>query len=134
MIVKNIRRSVFETNSSSTHSISIVGVAPKRTGTTGGSLELGFGEYGWEIEDYNDWVSKADYCAIDNKNNEDRLDLLKKVIEKQTGIKNISFNFTGYIDHQSAGTSDDAFNDEETLRNFIFSNSSYLHTDNDNHY
>jgi len=64
-----IRHGVFETNSSSTHSISIagaVGVCPEACRLKpddDGVLRLETGEFGWEIADYRDPWTKAAYAA-----------------------------------------------------------------------
>lgn len=162
---KLIRQSVWETNSSSTHSLSITSsnnlndtIIPAEDGT----ITLTGGEFGWEIEDYWDAFTKANYCALDicprdwvayrkysadYKSHEDikpeinseeaelndRLKMLVKVIKEHTGAYSIIFKLEGYIDHQSRGTSNEAFENEETLKQFLFSKSSGLHTDNDNH-
>lgn len=54
-----IRRSVFETNSSSTHSISIVREPTNIHFPT--TLEFNVGEFGWEWKIYSDYLSKASY-------------------------------------------------------------------------
>ena len=54
-----IRRSVFETNSSSTHSISIVREPTNIHFPT--TLEFNVGEFGWEWKTYSDYLSKASY-------------------------------------------------------------------------
>ena len=143
--MKTIRKSIFETNSSSTHSVSI-----DETGTNYGSITpdsdgnivLEGGEFGWKEESHRDPLIKANYCAIDQFGNEKNIEMLKKVLIDQTGATNVIFDFSincaghknwSWIDHQSAGISNDAFESEETLRNFIFSKYSILHTDNDNH-
>ena len=54
-----IRRSVFETNSSSTHSISIVREPTNIHFPT--TLEFNVGEFGWEWKIYSDYRSKASY-------------------------------------------------------------------------
>ena len=54
-----IRRSVFETNSSSTHSISIVREPTNIHFPT--TLEFNVGEFGWEWKTYSDYCSKASY-------------------------------------------------------------------------
>lgn len=54
-----IRRSVFETNSSSTHSISIVREPINIHFPT--TLEFNVGEFGWEWKTYSDYCSKASY-------------------------------------------------------------------------
>lgn len=164
-----IRRGIFETNSSSTHSISIaLGLPPtdieltpdeqrlleklegssalldRLTPDEDGVLRLEYcnREFGWERETYTDAGTKAVYCFIDQRGNEDRLKMLKEVLMEQTKAVAVDFGYDpeadyrsgewGYIDHQSAGTSDPAFADKETLRNFIFNRHSRLETDNDN--
>ena len=56
--MKNIRKSVFETNSSSTHSICIAKDVevelPKK-------LDLEFGEFGWECDRLDSLHSKSSY-------------------------------------------------------------------------
>lgn len=54
-----VRRSVFETNSSSTHSISIVKESSNIHFPS--VVEFNAGEFGWEWENYNDYLSKASY-------------------------------------------------------------------------
>jgi len=139
-----IRQSVFETNSSSTHSISIsekgdfLTIHPE----SDGNIYLNGGEFGWEIEQYRDPLTKANYCAVDNAGNEERIEMLKRVIKEHTKANEVIINantedwnskYHSYIDHQSNGTSEDAFESEETLKNFIFRRGSVLYTDNDNH-
>jgi hypothetical protein len=136
--MKNIRSSVFETNSSSTHSISIskdsYGILETIVPNDNGIIILIGGEFGWEWEKYNDALTKANYCAVDNINNRD---MLIEVIKEHTGAKDVviaideSWN-SSYIDHQSEGTSNEAFKTKETLKNFIFNSKCYLFTGNDN--
>lgn len=60
--MRTIRNSVFETNSSSMHSISFASDAPIVT-----VKELyinASGEYGWDIIDYSDPNSKLDYATV----------------------------------------------------------------------
>jgi len=136
--MKQIRRGVFETNSSSTHSISIAYGTPLL-----GSLEVVDGivtihpdEFGWAVETYNDPESKASYCYTYCVNyNLDKLSMLRRVIEAQTGAK-VTFvdnGDTGYIDHASLDIAAEPFKSDEALRQFIFSLSSVLYTDNDNY-
>jgi hypothetical protein len=146
--MQNIRHGVFETNSSSCHSISISedsdGLMDVIYPNGDGKIELEGGEFGWQEEEFNDALTKANYCYIDNFHYQDRLDRLVKVISDQTGVKkenivlNASLDYSttrnwSYIDHQSAGTSFEAFESDEKLRQFIFNPKSILRTDNDNH-
>ena len=136
-----VRRGVFETNSSSSHSITVeVGPYWDTITPDDGVIRLTGGEFGWEIEEYNDAKTKANYAALDFIlcGNEDRLDELIEVIQDFTGypveidIDLESSNYS-YIDHQSIGTVNDDIYDKEELKNFIFNKSSVLYTDNDNH-
>lgn len=143
--MKKIREGVFETNSSSTHSISIASGKCKMIDTIfpdeNGDIVLNGGQFGWEIREYNNAITKANYCAIDQFDNLDRIKMLSEVILEQTGAKRLILDFTNnykdknysYIDHQSEGTSNEAFESKEILRNFIFNPESVLYTDNDNH-
>lgn len=143
--MKNIRHNVFETNSSSSHSISISSNDPPEFDTIypdkDGKIILTGGEFGWEYENYFDSLTKANYCAIDCKNDSVMEQMLIEVIKEHTGASEVilkidtdwnSGNYS-YIDHQSQGTSHDAFESKETLRRFIFDRNSVLTTDNDNH-
>lgn len=142
---KKTRKGVFETNSSSTHSISIaVGGNDELLDTIipneDGIIILSGGEFGWEVEEYTDALTKANYCVVDQEGNDERIEMLKRVIMKQTGASVVVIEPTdddyyplGYVDHQSSGTSSEAFESDETLRGFIFNKNSILYTDNDNH-
>lgn len=152
--MKNIRQGVFETNSSSTHSItlgpnndSIMDTLPL---DFQGNVVLLGGEFGWEICNYKDANSKASYAAIyaldwSGAKSEEFVKTLKDTIVDQTGCKDVIFDFstdwsvdmhetTSYIDHQSVEDNDldYLFEDPELLRNFIFNKNSVLRTDNDN--
>lgn len=152
--MKNIRNGIFETNSSSSHSITICKVTNGIYDDTilpgeNGIIVLTGGRFGWEWREYNDALTKANYCAIDvcgsehyreDSYREDDgypignpkcVEMLKKVIEEFTG-GTVVFSLDGYIDHQSKGTSLEAFKSEETLKNFLFCSSSELYTRNDN--
>lgn len=62
--MKQIRQSAFETNSSSSHSITISygDYTPDKLYVENGVLEIYTGEFGWEHEDYYDAATKAAYC------------------------------------------------------------------------
>ena len=77
--MKTIRKSVFETNSSSTHSISIDDSGANYTSITpdrDGNIVLKGGQFGWEIGDFNDPLTKANYCAVDQLSDEDNIKML----------------------------------------------------------
>lgn len=151
--MKNIRNNVFETNSSSTHSISI---APQVKGLYDtlpvdgdGKIRLTGGEFGWEWAKYNDALTKANYAAVFAKEGTDQMvDMLVNVIKEHTGAKEVEFAFTtgyndadkskpwAYIDHQSGygegGDALEAFDTPQKLKNWIFNPDSWLFTGNDN--
>lgn len=142
--MKVIRRGVFETNSSSTHTITIAPgeiLPPDTLPVEDGVCRIYPGEFGWDIWDYWDAATKASYAltfAYQTKS-EERLKLLKEVVQAETGLPvefveaGDKFYARGYIDHQSDSVCAPAFVSKEALRAFIFNPKSKLHTDNDNH-
>ena len=137
-----VRQGAWETNSSSTHSLSIakrgqhfefhMTFFPNKEGI----LYLHGGSFGWEWAKYNDAHTKANYCATHcgaSSPNSAR-DMLVSVIKKQLKCKEVVFasDDLGYIDHQSHGTASEAFSSAEKLRRFIFNKNSWLYTGNDN--
>lgn len=132
--MKNIRTNVFETNSSSSHSITIsksVGVLDTIAPDMGGNIVLTGGNFGWEWRRINDPLTKANYCACDAQNDIDRLEMLKEVIQEHTGC-NVILDIDGYIDHESIGNSSSAFESKSALRELIFNPKSYIFTGNYN--
>lgn len=148
------RQAVFETNSSSTHSLSISSgnssdILDTLPLTEEGDVVLTGGQFGWEVEDYNCAETKASYAAIyalnwSGEKSAQHKEVLDTVIKQQTGCSNVVYDFstdwgtdseTSYIDHQSVegGQLNHLFEDPEVLRQFIFNPRSVLHTDNDNY-
>lgn len=141
---KQIRQSVFETNSSSTHSITIDyngKLDETMTPNEDNQIILEGGQFGWEVEDYNEAWYKANYCAVASLWSEKRQQMLKEVIMEMTGCTEVIIEasteydspYYSYIDHQSSDTAGEAFTDKESLKSFIFNSNSFLHTNNDNH-
>ena len=156
--MKQVRQAAFETNSSSSHSITIAAgeFIPDRLGVVGGVCEIFTGEFGWGYDHFSDASIKAAYCLTWIKHfGEDKVPeetaMFINVIKKVTGAKEVVFvpQYTqetkgewdyyqwGYIDHQSieygGGTGREAFESEEVLERFIFNHGSILTIDNDNH-
>lgn len=138
---RQIRNSVFETNSSSTHSIAI----SKAPVTVGKYIRFGIGEFGWE----NDCVDTADYlytAILDQYDADELLGKLKQILYNHS----IEYEFEepkyrtsqdgtckwldyGYVDHSSETR---AFifavlNDEDLLMRYLFGDSN-VYTGNDN--
>lgn len=153
---KVIRYKIFETNSSSTHSVCIASGPCEQTlqPEVDGYIHIYPGGFGWDVEDYWDSETKASYAYTWCMNNcedfdllsvtmRDKLNLLQKVIEKQTGCKvkfckneEDLYQF-GYVDHQSWENEKnclaEAWSSEEKLTSFIFNKDSLLHIDHDNY-
>jgi len=152
-----IRQNVFETNSSSTHSISIA------QGTTkdlidipkvdnNGVVELTTSDYGWDYVEHKSLNDKLSYVATfainfnadfkdgsliykDNKYKQ----MLISVVKDITGADEVNFLKNegtsweyGYIDRQSWDKVRSAYNTKETLKQFLFNPKSYFTTGNDN--
>ena len=142
--MKTIRNNVFETNSSSSHSLCISEgtlddmIYPDEEG----KIKLVGGEFGWGYEEYNDALTKANYCTVAFLNHESNLEMLKEVIIEHTKCEEVVilaelYNYrslyNSYIDHQSIGEAADNIHSKEDLKNFIFNSNSKLIIDNDNH-
>ena len=149
MKITQIRQGVFETNSSSTHSITIGSSNYYIPDIT--KLNIQTGEYGWEIETYYDLNNKASYALTYAVYvNPLYIDMLRDVIldaipnciityngleydEFLEKVNNADYFELGYIDHQSFDDVGYVFNSYDNLYNFLFSTDSYFETDNDNH-
>lgn len=145
-----IRHKAFETNSSSCHSIYIENGELNDTlePDEDGELQISGGEFGWEVEDYCDAYTKAQYCVThikslteESKECQRCTDMFEQVIkEHNPKITKVTFlryddEFYpyGYIDHQSNDVCDMVFESPENLRNYLFNKNSILRTDNDNY-
>jgi len=136
---RQIRRNVFETNSSSTHSLCITknDVLNQKVN----SLHLSTGEYGWEWELYKNSGDKANYLYTALMYLEREEDLAKFIgildnngIEVTFSEKSDEYWENGYVDHAD-DLSDfikDVLTDENKLMRFLFSSESYVQTGNDN--
>ena len=139
--MKQIRRNVFETNSSSTHSICI----SKTPVTVGKYIYFGIGEYGWEsgCADIHDYL----YTAILEQHDADELlERLKDILNsysieyefeepKYNTSSNGEYKWldNGYIDHSGETREfiDAVFSDEDMLMRCLFGDSC-VYTGNDN--
>lgn len=145
--MKKIRQGVFETNSSSMHSVHIAESSKDTIYKTinpneEGVIEISSGKYGWDEETFSSVNDKASYAfTYTQYGDEERLiEMLRSVIKKHTGCNEVVFLKTsdeyypkGYIDHQSTEVLNEAFSSEESLKEFLFNPESYFQTDNDNH-
>jgi hypothetical protein len=139
--MKQIRSNVFETNSSSTHSIAI----SKKPVVIGKYIYFDIGEYGWE----NDVADTANYlytAILAQDNRDDLLDKLKKILDKysikyefkeplwrQSSIGDDVWLEYGYIDHsyELIAFLNAILSNEDLLMRYLFGNSC-VYTGNDN--
>ena len=137
--MKKIRRGVFETNSSSSHSISL-GRATKKTQWDTLPVDkervctIHEGDFGWDTEEFTNPATKASYCFTYAKGDPELMLMLGEVIKEQLG-DDIDVEFIdadGYIDHQSLDVAEEVFESKDTLKRFIFHPDSSLQTGNDN--
>lgn len=149
-----IRKSVFETNSSSVHAIAI---GKKGWNNLPDEVEFSCGQFGWERESYSDISSRASYlwtavwskyqeswCPDDeNKDLKESPDYsdYKDYISETLGQYGVVAKFFTpsdddfcYIDHVSSLYQwvDKIRNSEELLMMFLFSPDSIILTGNDN--
>jgi hypothetical protein len=141
-----IRKHVFETNSSSTHSI-IPGNKDYIDASVEQKITIFPGEFGWGYERINDWKRKASYLytsALERKDaqvTEAQIALVKEVIEDYTKSEVTflklespgGFFDEGYVDHQSADVPAEVLmGGYDAVKDFIFTGA-VLILDNDNH-
>jgi hypothetical protein len=122
---KLIRTGVFETNSSSCHSVSIAdstkqfvldAIYPDKDGI----VRLTGGNYGRYFYKTNEAFEKANYAAQELGSCQTLIELIKE----HTGAYDVLIdNSEGYIDHESVGLVKE---DKEFLKNFIFNKNSWL--------
>lgn len=135
-----VRNGVFETNSSSTHSICI----SRECVEPGDYISFHIGEFGWT----NDEVSAADYlytAILESDDWQEKLDKLKNALDDN----NVSYDFeepqwecnesgycflvNGYIDHWSETQEfvNEVLNNDDMLMRLLFGNS-FVYTGCDN--
>ena len=131
-----IRTSVFETNSSSCHSVSVADETKPFIFDTiypdlDGKIVIKGGEYGRGIfTRHNDVKTKLSYALTSTLYGVDE-NILKEIVKEQTGCEDIEFlvseeynsPYFSYIDHESVGI---VPRSKEELRNFIFNKNSWL--------
>lgn len=142
--MKKIRKNVFETNSSSSHSISIEN-RDEYYKPTNEYFEttISYGEYGWGYKKLNTIREKLEYIITATQYYDAAEELylkwIKEVYENYTNnTLKINDHYKGFIDHQSQHKLDEYFvnNEEEfkeNMKEIIFNKKYSIIIDNDNH-
>ena len=138
---RQIRNMVFETNSSSTHSIAI----SKKPVVIGKSIHFGIGEFGWS----NDCVDTTDYlytAILEQDDRDDLLNKLKEILDKysieysleepewvESSDEEYKWLDNGYVDHSFEAREFifAVLNNEDLLMRCLFGDSC-VYTGNDN--
>ncbi len=132
--MKKIRHNVFETNSSSTHSICIAKDVEVELPE---SIKFIQGEFGWEYDTLGTNNKKASYLYT-AFNYVDRQEDFKKIVAvlESKGVEVIieEDEFDGYIDHiyDLEEMLDGLLENEDQLLSYLFSDLSFIITGNDN--
>lgn len=136
------RGPVFETNSSSVHSISIChnGDILDLLAKDGDTCTIHGGEFGWKEDCFTDAATKASYVATYavHYGPHELIEMLMDVVKEVMDVEYVLFDVSDddYIDHQSLGGDDAialvAFQSRKHLKDFIFNRQSTLITGNDN--
>lgn len=152
---KQVRKSIFETNSSSTHSIVVGNNGDDIYSGLPNELEFRGGEFGWEHELYTDTQSKANYLFTSLLYTDTPLEYVERIksilakwniettfdeiVQKKYDSGYVCYEVPDkycYVDH---GTENKDLvkalcEDEALLMNYLFSDGSYVETSNDNDY
>lgn len=142
---KLIRHGVFETNSSSTHSLVIDrnGDYTSITPDDNNEIVIKPEDFGWQFEAYQDPKDKLAYLFIYVREwveTETRKNvyhnMITEMVKEHTGASRVylASETDGYIDHQSVedGQLEPYFRDPQLLKDFVFGRNSVLKTGNDN--
>lgn len=141
--MRQVRHNVFETNSSSTHSI----VIPKSTTYSSNYVKFAIDEFGWEnscVYDTATYLYTAILDAYPYETSMDKLEQLKTILdsrsikyefeeprwdEYESGNRYLNY---GYIDHANELRDfiETILNDEEMLLRYLFAGCVYTGNDN----
>lgn len=129
-----IRRNVFETNSSSMHSLSVIGSDRMSSLTSrDGIVVVGEGEFGWSYDTLKTPSEKLSYLVTEYSGQEDMIDMIKEAVKDYTGLTMAVYENEGYIDHQSQGMIADYITDKQSIIDIVFNDKNVIIIDNDNH-
>ena len=153
-----VRNGVFETNSSSTHAVSVCAFDINKHEIPE-TIVFETGDFGWEINNYTDVNSKASYLwtavvseyqYLDEEEDLIRIKAAFTKILNDAGVKNVYFkdagyktsewvdrpylDIDGYIDHAGDlfGWANEMIEEPNLLLGYLFNDESLVSTGNDN--
>lgn len=142
--MKTIRNNTFETNSSSTHSITVSNTHDWNYNLPITVTPEWYGEFGWEWETWSSIEEKIAYmirCLVSYDYTKKTLQDKVKPIQERLRNLGIYFDLPtyeewedGYVDHEDwyQAEMEEIYNDDDTLLRFLLSNNSYIEGGNDN--
>lgn len=139
---RTVRKKTFETNSSSTHTISISRNFDSTEYKFPKTLVFQGGEFGWEVEIYDDVESRCRYlytamCSLYNGNElEEKKKYIEDILQKHgtvAAFAKFEYFDDGYIDHvdDTMELVNYVFENENNLLNYLFGDT-LIYTSNDN--
>lgn len=149
MTKQQIRRDVFETNSSSSHSLvlgqgqALSATLPKKFLRTG-TAAIRVGEYGWEWMRYYTVINKASYLLTHITSGDvsdstaeicrqyPRAAWLVEIFKEAFEVTLEFEESSGYIDHESVGCAESALRSKDAMKAFLLDDTAYVVTGNDN--
>jgi hypothetical protein len=148
-MMKQIRNSTFETNSSSSHSFTL-GTDPSKLrkpvdvefsslyDKDSETILVEGGEFGWGIETLTSWEDRLNYLYAQAAYKDESRGIFEKLNYVISEYLGYDVMWTGvypssYVDHQSVGITDEIFYSDESIINFVFNSGTTVTIDNDNH-
>ena len=150
---KQVRKNIFETNSSSTHSIVVGNNGEDIYAGLPKKLKFRGGEFGWEHRLYTDTQTKANYLFTSLIYTDTPMEYIERikdiltkwnietefeeVVDKKGCDGSIYYDIANrdcYVDHgdENQDLVKELCEDEAKLMNYLFSDGSYVETSNDN--
>lgn len=143
---RQIRRKVFETNSSSMHSLTVekLGVTEYlHVDEVENKVIVNYGEFGWGYDEYTDPETKLSYLitmlaqySCDDIYDTDEFKEINDIVAQRCECDGILIDesYSGYVDHQSVDNINSLMDEYGcTIEEFVFDKGIKLIIDNDNH-
>lgn len=155
-VTRQVRRGVFETNSSSSHSLTLAGAKTSnplfsKEVLREGTVLVAPGSFSWEWQRFYSLEHKLSYlltsvlrgeptpsrglrgCTKQVRDESEAFDRVCRMVKEHTGVEVlVAPDASGYIDHQSEDLGPRIMASDDTLRALLFDENSCIQTGNDN--